>query len=519
MKKWILLAALACCTGTLHAQTSTSHAQTELTQEETAARIAELARTDNRAMHHLDILCNRFGGRPVGSDAYENAQAWAASCFREWGYEVRLEVAGVMGCGFNRDGWWGRMTGEENAVLHFATPSYSVGTHGVQRGPVLIEPRTQAEFDRMRTALKGSWVLVNGQSRGWALLHGEKARRQRQAILARNDSLRAELRKGRAKKEKIERIDEETPALFYDEMVKAGVLGFIQAAPVPITALYDREVVLRKLGFDSLPAVPDIKLDREQYDRIRRMVGERRFVELEFDIRNHFKMGPVPFHNLVAALRGTKYPDEYVVVGAHLDAFDVATGGVDCGSGTAVVMEAARLLSAAGARPDRTILFILFAGEEFGLWGSQAWIEQHADLLPKISNMFNRDGGPMPYVGFRAPASLLEEYRPTVEAIRRLYPDYPFELTRLEPRAVPTRTGGNDASSFAVKAVPTVQMTERDTKGCNFDYREIWHTERDTYTKSIPEYQQQAAAVMALMVLQTANLPTPFPRDEVYLRK
>lgn len=471
-------------------------------------RIIATARDDNRVMEHLDILCNRFGGRLVGSDAYENAAAWAVRSFGEWGYEVTTEKAGEMAAGFNRAGWWGRMTGEENMTLHFVTPSYTSGTRGVQRGHVVIEPRTTEEFERMRGRLRGAWVLVGGKSNGYALPHGEGARNSRAKVRHINDSIAA-----------TNRLDElwESSTLFYDEMIEAGVLGFIQSAPVPLTALYDRDVVLGGVGFDDLPTVPDIKLDEQQYDRIRRMVAERRHVELEFDIRNHFKIGPVPFHNVVATMKGAKHPDEYVIVGAHLDAYDVATGGVDCGSGTAAVMEAARMIALSGAKPDRTIIFILFAGEEFGLWGSRAWVEVHADMLPRISNMFNRDGGPMPYTAFSAPASLVKHYERAAAPIRELYPDYEFEVKALEPRAKPTQYGGNDASTFAVAGVPALQMNEwRDVKGYDFSYGEIWHTERDTYSKSIPEYQRQAAFAMAVMVLATADMPSLLPRDEVY---
>lgn len=490
-------------------------------QRAAVERICDMAQNDNRAMQHLDILTNRFGGRPIGSDAYENAQAWAVRCFKEWGYEVKLERVGELACGFNRGPWQGRMIGEETMTLHFATPSYTVGTHGVERGHVLKEPRTVNELNRMRGALKGAWVLVGGKSRGAALGHGEKVRAVRDSILKHNAGVaerNAEARRKGARPETLEKPDTQTPALLYDQMIEAGVRGFIQSSDVPITALYDREVVHQGIDFDHLPAVPDIKLDHTQYDRIADLVRERRQVELEFDIRNHFKIGPVPYHNLVATIRGAKYPDQYVLVGAHLDSYDVATGGVDCGSGVSVVMEAARMIAQSGARPDRTIVFILFAGEEFGLLGSGAWAEQHKELLPKISNMFNRDGGPMPYTGFWAPKSLVGEYDKTVETIRSLYPDYPFTVEAITPRRKPRHTGGNDASTFSVLGVPASQMNEwNDVKGSNFSYYEIWHTDRDTYSKSIPEYQRQAAATMALVVLQTANLSKPFPRAEVYL--
>ena len=91
-------------------------------------------------------------------------------------------------------------------------------------------------------------------------------------------------------------------------------------------------------------------------------------------------------------------------------------------------------------------------------------------------------------------------------------------MNKLEPSKKPTSLGGNDATSFMVKGIPAVQMAEwSDPMGYNFDYHEIWHTERDTFNKSIPEYQEQAAASLALMVLGTANATKQWPRNEVFL--
>ena len=87
----------------------------------------------------------------------------------------------------------------------------------------------------------------------------------------------------------------------------------------------------------------------------------------------------------------------------------------------------------------------------------------------------------------------------------------------MEPRPTPTQLGGNDSTSFMVEGIPAIQMSEwKDPSGYNFQYTEIWHTERDTYNKSIPEYQEQAATALAIMALGTANLPTLLPRNEVY---
>ncbi|MGL4327172.1 MAG: M28 family metallopeptidase, partial [Tannerellaceae bacterium] len=292
------------------------------------------------------------------------------------------------------------------------------------------------------------------------------------------------------------------------------------SAKVPLTALYDRNVAFDPtMNFDKLPTPPDIKLDEEQYAKIYKMAKERRSFELEFDIRNHFKMGPVKYHNIVAVIPGAKKPNEYVLLSGHLDAFDVATGGVDDGSGVTPVMEAARLLAASKAKPDRTIVFCLFAGEEFGLLGAKAYTETHKEELGKISNLFNRDGGPTVPVGIDVPENMVQDFEKIAVQIRKLNPDFPFKVGTMTPRPQPKGMGGTDASVFAVEGVPTMHLITADSKGYDFSYGEIWHTERDLYNKSIPEYQEQAAAVMAIMALGVANLDYQITGNDVYTQE
>ena len=487
MKRIIIaLASLALCFS-MHAQKAA------------VDKIVDMALNDNRTMEHLDVLSNRFGGRLVGSDAYENAALWAAEQFKSWGLDVKLEEVGEMGVGFNRGPWFGRVLGGDLGFTHlyFTTPSYTSGTKGVQRGHVILEPRTLAAFERVKGALKGAWVLLESPSTGWAIDSSAEGDKKREEALKDKESTE--------------------PCILYRQMVEAGVLGFIQSTTVPIRTLYDKGVVKNPdITFENLPTVPDIKLDESQFKEIKRAVNERRDVFLEFDIRNHFKPGPVKYHSVVASIKGSKFPEESVILSGHLDAYDVATGGVDCGSGSSAVMEAARMIALSGAKPKRTMYFILFAAEEFGLLGAEAWVKAHPEKLDGISNMFNRDGGPLAYTSFSVPASLVDEFEKISEPLREAFPDYGFTVNAMTPRPRPTSTGGTDASVFSIRGVPTVGMRETDAKGYDFQYREIWHTERDTFTESIPEYQEQAAAAMAIIGLGTANLDEKFPRNEVY---
>ena len=555
MRRNISILFAAACTAALSLLPLSVEASVPQGDDPIVKKVMALAAEDNQTMDHLDIVTNRFGGRPIGSDAYTHATDWAVYMFEKWGLEVHKEYAGEVSVGFNRGPWFGRMI-NGNEALHFTTPSYTAGTKGLQRGHVVIEPKTRAEFERMKQTIKGAWVLIGGTSKGWPIDYTEHGDAKRAEIIAQNDSisqLNAEIRqynssifnqkrnldkqlqitksaKEAAKiKAKIESLKEkelipliEEPALFYREMLEAGALGIIQSAPVPITTLYDRANIDNGyMTWDNLPTLPDIKLDFRQYNKIKEMVELREYVELEFDIRNHFYMGPVPYYNVVAILRGTEFPDEYVICGGHLDSYDAATGGVDCGTGIAPTMEAARLLATAGAKPKRSIIFALWAGEEFGLLGSKAWVEQHQEEMPNIVNYFNRDGGPTVANSMSVPKEWYDALVPVCEPLKDLDPRFPFKLSVNDryPMAIPDNAGGSDHAYFMMSGVPVIGFGTGDPLGYNFSYGEIWHTDRDLYTKSIPEYMEHTSIVNAIVLWGIANLPEKLPADAVYIQE
>ncbi|MDR2232595.1 MAG: M20/M25/M40 family metallo-hydrolase [Tannerella sp.] len=482
------------------------------------------AKNDNQTMRHLDVLTNRIGGRLIGSDAYETATYWVAHLLKSWGLEVEIQEVGEIPVGFNRGPWFGKMLDGDGMDLHFATPSFTAGTKGLQRGHVVTEPKTQAQFDRMKGKLKGAWVLISGTNDGWPIdysLRGDSLRRiiieQNNEIQQYNDSISRINRENRFGTPLPLKELDDTPALFYKEMREAGILGIIQSSAVPIRALYDRRNAMDMDFYTNLPDCPDIKLDENQYKIIARKVAERQYFLLEFDIRNHFKPGPVKYHNVIGKIRGSKYPDEYVMSGGHLDAFDVATGAVDCGTGVAPNLEAARLLTQAKAKPLRSILFCFWAGEEFGLWGSKFWVENNKDKWPKISNYFNRDGGPVVANSLTVPPAMYEDFKKATVQLNDINPDFPFTLT--ERTASPNRpasAGGSDHAYFAMNGIPVISFGTGDPLGYDFDYQEIWHTERDIYTMSIPEYMDHTSVVTAIVLYNLANMDKILSREGLY---
>jgi len=441
------------------------------------AKIIEIGKSDNRVMTWLDIATNRFGGRYSGSDAYDNAAAWALWQFKQWGLEAELDEAGEVPVGFNRGPWFGKMVKPVEKALYFGTPTMTAGTKGVQHGHAVIAPAKEEEVEAMKAKLKGAWALIPGESNGMA-------------------------RDGR-------RNSQMSPLT--KKMVEAGCLGTIQMSKEPIRML-DGQI----LKWDDLPVLPDIKLTENQYNEIKALVEKGETVELEFDIRNWFKMGPVKYDNIVAWIPGTTHPDEWIVLGGHFDSYDASTGAVDDGSGFTPMMEALRIIKAAGGKPKRSIMAILFAAEENGILGSQAWLKRHPDKQGKILVMINRDGSPSAVVGATVPPLWYPDFLKIAEPLKTLHPQFPFELREDEyPRAKAERPTGTDSSAFSMLGIPTLSVQTKT----DYVYSRAWHTLLDTYNEVAPyaEHQKHSALATAVLAYGIANLDKSLSREGVYL--
>ena len=493
-------------------------------QDKVVKKIIETGQNDNQVMVHADHLANYIGGRLIGSAALTEAEAWAKECFESWGLEVMVQEAGEINVGFNRGPWYGRMLSEDGFNLHFGTPSYTAPTHGRETGHVVIEPHSKREFDRMKGTLKGAWVLLDAESNGMAIDGTDKANEARAEAMKQNEEIDRQnmeirrynmMHRDEAPKEMLPY--KKTTALFYKEMVEAGVLGFIRSAPVPIRILYDRANCYN-ITMENLPTVCDICLDEAQFKVIKEKVLRKDRFQLEFDIRNHFYRGPVKYHNIIGIIKGTKYPNEYVLTGGHLDAYDGASGAVDDGNGASLNMEVARLLATSGAKPKRSIMVCLWTGEEFGLLGSKYFVENKTVPLEKISNYFNRDGGPLMSTSVSVPPAMYDDFVEVCKPIMNLNPEVPFTVNKRpgEPQPVPKNAGGSDHAYFAMNGVPTISFQETDPMGYNFDYQEIWHTEADVFNKLIPEYMEHSATVTAVVVYGLANLDHQLSRQGLY---
>lgn len=467
-------------------------------QDKVTRKIIEEGKSNNLTMVHEDFLANRIGGRPVGSHALEDAEEWVIGQLESWGIEVKTQTVGELPVCFNRGPWYGRLVGDKGFSLHFTTPVYSAGTKGPQKGHAVMEPKTIKQLEAIKGKLKGAWVLVDTDTKGHAIDYGEKANTERAKAIASGD------------KEALAKIS----VPFYQEMKEAGVLGFIQSVKAPLFNRHNRNCW--DMTMDNLPDVCDIRLDSEQYDILKSRIERKEECILEFDIRNHFTKGPVRFRNVFGIIRGSKYPDQYVMSGAHLDSYDFASGAVDDGSGVSVLLESARLLACSGAKPLRTIVFCFWTAEENGIKGSRFFVENKTVPLENISNYFNRDHLPFLNTGVTVPEAMFEDFQKVCAPLAGIHPEFDFTVNLREGDPKPRKGGGSDYAYFELAGVPVIRFHETDPKGYGLEYSEVWHTDLDNYTKVIPEYLEHSATVQAVVLYGLANLKHLLSREGLY---
>jgi hypothetical protein len=251
-----------------------------------------------------------------------------------------------------------------------------------------------------------------------------------------------------------------------------------------------------------------VSLVRKQHDEITGWLKEGKSVVLEFDIRNYFKKGPIKLYNVIADIPGTEKPDEYVIVGGHIDSWDGATGATDNGTGVATTLEAARLLKKAGVKPKRTIRFMLWSGEEQGLLGSAAYVKTHKDLMPKISAVLVHDGGTNFLSGIGATEAIYSDFEQVFAPVKELDPkNYPFDL-----RKVPGLFGGgSDHASFLSANVPGFFWRQSGSAR----YQRTHHTQYDTFDAANPDYQKHSSLVVAIGAYGIANLDHLLSREKL----
>jgi Zn-dependent M28 family amino/carboxypeptidase len=246
-------------------------------------------------------------------------------------------------------------------------------------------------------------------------------------------------------------------------------------------------------------AVPTAMIAHEDYGLIYRLLKHGP-VELEIDIKNSFSEGPVKVENTIAEIRGVEKPDEVVILAAHLDSWDLASGATDDGTGVVAVIEAARAIKALHLHPRRTIRIVLFTGEEQGEVGSREYVKAHRAEWSKISAVLEDDTGTSRIltIGLHQNYAARKVVDSTLAPLR--------DLRLLEPRM--ERHYGSDYASFNEVGIPGFSCI-----GDESDYNQTHHTQADTFDKVNGEGVLHAAQVLAGWAFNTAELTELIPRN------
>jgi len=247
--------------------------------------------------------------------------------------------------------------------------------------------------------------------------------------------------------------------------------------------------------------LPEIVVAHEDYALFDRLLGAGVTPRLEASVTNRMTTDSVPQWNTVAEIRGSEYPGEVVIVGAHLDSWDLGTGATDNGTGAMVTLETARVIAQSGVKPKRTIRFILFTGEEQGLIGSRKYAEAHAAEMDSIQAVIVLDNGTGAITGqaLQGRVALEGLWRAILAPVASLHAD----------SVVNRNKGGTDHLSFLPYGVPGFNFNQIER-----GYNHTHHSQSDTYDKAIAADLMQAAAVMAVSACELANLPGMLPRGE-----
>jgi len=225
--------------------------------------------------------------------------------------------------------------------------------------------------------------------------------------------------------------------------------------------------------------------------------------KVEVEIENKFIAGPITVYNTVGEVVGSEKPDEFVLIGAHLDSWELASGTTDNATGSCVVLEVARTVAAlakAGQRPKRTIRFVLFTGEEQGLHGSKKYVERHRDEMDRHSAALVHDTGTGKVygLGLHGRQSVLDLLAPQLSSLSGVE-----GWKGLDMRG----TGGTDHLSFHAAGVPGFACLQDID-----EYRLTHHTQSDTFDKAKEPNLVQGAQVLSVAVTRIANLPDLLPR-------
>ncbi len=516
---------------------------------------------NSQVMEIASFLSDVYGPRLTYSNEYKLAADWTASKLRDWGLEnVHFEKWGPAGKGWTLKSFYAEVIEPRTIPLIAFPAAWSPSLKGIVKGDVvLLNVKSEKDFDNYKGKLKGKFVLLS-QVRNLnphfksdaerlpdsSLLKlanmfeqaGGRRFRFPRMDMANFDSVLALYRQFRPGidsasvanmimertlgPKKLQFCKEEGAAAVFT--ISNGDDGtiFVQQATVPQSSNNPRERPLPVYDPKAPEVIPQIVVAAENYNRMVRMITKGEKLTMQVELNVEFTKPDSAF-NIIGEISGTDKKDEVVLIGGHFDSWHAGTGATDNTSGTAVCMEAMRILKKLNFVPRRTIKIGLWAGEEEGLLGSRAYVENHFGQTPRgmfgsetsgntemnpeekaefenFSVYFNDDNGTGRFRGV---------YLQGNESTRPIFHEWLHEFNDPDAQTLTiANTSGTDHLSFDNAGIPAFQFIQDP-----LDYGvRTHHSNMDVYERLQEQDLKQSAEIMAFFAYKAAMMDSKFPR-------
>jgi len=430
-------------------------------------------------MKNLEFLTTHIGPRLTGSPQMQAASSWTLKRFQEYGVDAHLETAQIAHA-WTRGADTAEITAPIQRRIEIRSLGWSKATDGEITARVFVlKSQTQQAIDADRDRISGG-IVLNGAPT--ALPTDPNPENAYDAVIAPPrgvPSPDAEASRG-----------------------GRGATALNDAGPAVILRDSGKTDNLFNMGGAgqnySSSAVPTAFLTHEDYSLIYRLAQSGN-VTMKINLKGTFSSAPADASITVAEIKGSEHPDERVMIGGHLDSWDLGQGAVDNGTGAMSTLEAARILKTLGWKPKRTITFILFTGEENGGVGVRTFLEKHAAEIAKMDGLLIDDTG----TG-RVFSIALEDLYETAPLMTQVYRPLQ-EVFGLQP--ISTRYfGSSDHVAFLRAGVPAYFCIQEPAH-----YREAHHSQTDTFDKVIPDQVNEGAALLAAWAWNLSELPQSLP--------
>jgi len=473
-------------------------------------RIREEGMLHSKVMESAFILTDVSGPRLANSPGLKRAQDWAVNALKGWGMvNAKREPWGKFGKGWEVQKNYAAITVPYYHAIITVPKAWTPGTNGlVKSGVVVLKVDSLSDLDKYKGKLKGKIVMLDTKP-----------------MVER--SFKADA--SRFTDDELNELSVQTSAVS-SRPRPAGNLTGLAGFRTALNKFYIDEGVSLVLSqgrgtdgtlftsggtayADTAKTVsPELETSSEDFQRILRLVNGGVPVTLEADIKTQFFTNDLNGYNVVGEIEGSDKKSELVIIGGHLDSWHAATGATDNAAGSAIMLEAMRILKRIGFKPRRTIRVVLWSSEEQGLHGSRNYVLNHfgdpktMTLKPeqaKVSVYYNLDNGAGKIRGIYAQGN---------EAVKPIFQSWLEPVKDLGANTVTIRnTGGTDHLAFDAIGIPGFQFIQ---DGLDYGSR-THHSNQDTYDRLNEDDLKQAATIVATFVYNTSQRDELMPRKEL----